>query len=231
MEVNSNKFIRREPDNTTFQLRECFLGVVANDLPDNLLTAGKRWARATLGASTNQRENELNHISWLVTFYVLDMYFRSTMVLLAETKTRDGTSYFHHCTCQEQLERSRGNLKLVNADLYLPSITEDSKGNKASKIGECCQGLVNLELMIYHLSSLDNVEKNQMYVDLSAVKSDDDIIRVVSGKSLLKIISRIHSAAAMAVFDAGEERNDTYIAFVNKAYNNLAKLKVDLMVN
>ena len=115
----------------------------------------------------------------------------------------------------------------MNADLYLPSITEDNKGNKASKLGECCQGLVNLELMIHHLSSLDNVEKNQMYVDLSAVKSDDDIIRVVSGKSLLKIISRIHSAAAMAVFDAGEERNDTYIAFVNKAYNNLAKLKVD----
>ena len=37
---------------------------------------------------------------------------------------------------------------IVNADLYLPNMPKD----KTLKIGECCKGLVNLELLIHHIA-------------------------------------------------------------------------------
>ena len=114
---------------------------------------------------------------------------------------------------------------IVNADLYLPNISED---NKSTKIGECCQGLVNLELTIHHLSTLKDAEKSQTYDNISSLKTDDeDFVRVVSGKAMQKIVSRIPSKAGKVVFDVGQQQIETYTAFVHEVYNNLAELKAD----
>ena len=87
----------------------------------------------------------------------IENFFSDSWVLMSERKS---PNKLHHISCQSYLDKARGSFDPVNLDKYLPLLPTDEE---KPFLSECCQGIVNFELLISHLgSSLTWVRPNQV---------------------------------------------------------------------
>ena len=150
----NNQFIRQNDETNSVSVGSSMY-LTASAIPDFLLTASSRGNRIKTGIKEGQRNEELIHIFRLAIFVTIENFFSDSWVLMSERKS---PNKLHHISCQSYLDKSRGSFDPVNLDKYLPLLPTDEE---KPFLSECCQGIVNFELLISHLGSISHMGKAQ----------------------------------------------------------------------
>ena len=183
----------------------------------------RRWT-LKIPKKEGQRNEELIHIFRLTVFVTIENFFSDSWVLMSERKS---PNKLHHISCQSYLDKARGSFDPVNLDKYLPLLPTDEE---KPFLSECCQGIVNFELLISHLGSISHMGKAQPGWDEEGNLTDclrDGHTHLVIGKSLLMSISRIPSFAASLIHKALNDcTNDSYEQFVMVIFSKLLETKL-----